>query len=335
MVGVVIAVIALKGPIESRLLRDSDGLFIALIVVLIGFAFESLTRGILSGNGRFGRYGIIVGVDGFARVGLAGLIALVGYDTLGWFGVVFAIAPFVASAAGLIGVRGLAEPGPHAPMSELSTAIGWLLLGSTFAQGLSYSAYIGASVLATESQNDELAAFIAGLFIARIPLLLFQAVQAALLPKLAGLLGRGQIREFRHGLQRLILLVSGASVLGVIIALVAGPAIGGALFGTKFTLSGASLAALTAGCCLVVIALTMAQALIALRRYAITAFAWVAAVGVFIVFMFASSLDVFTRAEVAFVVGGVVAVVWMAVMTWHALTRLEHDGEIRHNTLVG
>ena len=327
MVGVVIVVIALKGPIESRLLRDSDGLFIALIVVLIGFAFESLTRGILSGNGRFGRYGIIVGVDGFARVGLAGLIALVGYDTLGWFGVVFAVAPFIASAAGLIGVRGLAEPGPHAPMSELSTAIGWLLLGSTFAQGLSYSAYIGASVLATESQNAELAAFIAGLFIARIPLLLFQAVQAALLPKLAGLLGRGQIREFRHGLQRLILLVSGASVLGVIIALIAGPAIGGALFGTKFTLSGASLAALTAGCCLVVIALTMAQALIALRRYAITAFAWVAAVGVFIVVMVASSLDVFTRAEVAFVVGGVVAVVWMAVVTRSALRRAQatHD----------
>ena len=323
MVGVVIAVIALKGPIESRLLRESDGLFIALIVVLIGFAFESLTRGILSGNGRFGRYGIIVGVDGFARVGLAGLIALVGYDTLGWFGVVFAVAPFIASAAGLIGVRGLAEPGPHAPMSELSTAIGWLLLGSTFAQGLSYSAYIGASVLATESQNAELAAFIAGLFIARIPLLLFQAVQAALLPKLAGLLGRGQIREFRHGLQRLILLVSGASVLGVIIALIAGPAIGGALFGTKFTLSGASLAALTAGCCLVVIALTMAQALIALRRYAITAFAWVAAVGVFVVVMVASSLDVFTRAEVAFVVGGVVAVVWMAVVTRSALRRAE------------
>ena len=112
-------------------------------------------------------------------------------------------------------------------------------------------------------------------------------------------------------------------MLGVIIALIAGPAIGGALFGTKFTLSGASLAALTAGCCLVVIALTMAQALIALRRYAITAFAWVAAVGVFVVVMVASSLDVFTRAEVAFVVGGVVAVVWMAVVTRSALRRAE------------
>jgi O-antigen/teichoic acid export membrane protein len=320
--GVVVAVIVFKGPIESRLLRGSDGLFIALIVVLVGFAFESLSRGILSGNGRFGRYGLVVGVDGFARVALAGLIAAVGYETLGWFGVVFSIAPFLASAAGLIGVRGIAEPGPPAPMSELSTAIGWLLLGSTFAQALSYSAYIGASVLATREQDAELGAFIAGLFIARIPLLLFQAVQAALLPKLAGLLGHGKVREFRQGLIRLVSLVAGLSIVGVVIALVAGPKIGQILFGAKFTLSGPGLAALTAGCCLVVIALTLAQALIALRRYTITAFAWVAGVTAFIVVMVVMSSDVFTRAEVAFVVGGVVAVIWMGAVTRSALHTL-------------
>lgn len=200
IVSVLLLVVVFKGPIESRLLRGSDGLFVALVVVLVGFAFESVSRGVLSGNGRFGRYGVVVGMDGFARVGLAGVIALVGYDTLGWFGVVFAIAPFLASAAGLVRVRGVAEPGPPAPMSELSAAIGWLLLGSTFAQALGYSAYIGASILATRSQDAELGAFIAALFIARIPLLLFQAVQAALLPKLAGLLGRGHVREFRTGL---------------------------------------------------------------------------------------------------------------------------------------
>jgi O-antigen/teichoic acid export membrane protein len=325
VVGVVAAVIIFKGPIESRLLRESDGLLIALIVVLIGFAFESLSRGILSGNGRFGRYGLVVGVDGFARVALAGLIAAVGYDTLGWFGVVFSIAPFLASAAGLIGVRGVAQPGPPAPMSELSTAIGWLLLGSTFAQALSYSAYIGASVLATREQDAELGAFIAGLFIARIPLLLFQAVQAALLPKLAGLLGHGMVREFRQGLIRLVSLVAGLSVLGVIIALVAGPKIGQVLFGAKFTLSGPGLAALTAGCCLVVIALTLAQALIALRRYTLTACAWMAGVVAFIVVMAALSSDVFTRAEVAFVVGGVVAVLWMGAVTRSALRTLREN----------
>jgi O-antigen/teichoic acid export membrane protein len=268
----------------------------------------------------------VVGVDGFARVALAGLIAAVGFDTLGWFAVVFSIAPFLASAAGLIGVRGVAEPGPPAPMSELSTAIGWLLLGSTFAQALSYSAYIGASVLATREQDAELGAFIAGLFIARIPLLLFQAVQAALLPKLAGLLGHGRVSEFRQGLMRLVLVVVLASLVGVVVAFLLGPSIGQALFGVKFTLSGPALAALTAGVSLVVIALTIAQAMIALRRYAITAFAWVAGVAAFVGWMVIGGSDVFTRAEVAFVLGGAVATVWMALALRHALSQVGLEG---------
>ena len=321
-IGVIVVVLLLRGPIETRLLRGSDGLFIALLVVLVGFAFESVSRGVLSGNGRFGRYGVVVGMDGFARVALAGLIAVVGYDTLGWFGVVFAIAPFAASAAGLIGVRGIAEPGPPAPMSELSTAIGWLLLGSTFAQALGYSAYIGASVLATRSQDAELGAFIAALFIARIPLLLFQAVQAALLPKLAGLLGHGHVREFRQGLARLVTVVAGLSIVGVVLAATAGPLIGRILFGEKFTISAAGLAALTAGCCLVVIALTLAQALIALRRYSVAALAWVAGVVAVVVLMTTLDVDVFTRAEIAFVVGGVVAVVWMGIASLVAVRGL-------------
>ncbi len=323
MVGVVILVAALKGPIETRLLRGSEGLFIALIVVLVGFGFESLARGALSGNGRFGRYGIIVGVDGFARVGLAGLIALVGYETLGWFGAIFAIAPFLATAAGLIGVRGIAESGPHAPMSELSTAIGWLLLGSTFAQALGYSAYIGASMLATKEQDAELGAFIAALFVARIPLLLFQAVQAALLPKLAGLLGGGYIAEFKAGLRRLVLIVVVGSVVGTVLAATIGPAIGRMLFGVNFTISGPGLGALTAGVCLVVIALTFAQALIALRHYTISAFAWVAGVAVFVGLMVLMDVDVFTRAEVAFVAGSTIAVMWMAVGVWISLRGID------------
>ena len=320
VIGVIVALVLARGVVESRLLRGSDQLFIALIVVLIGFAIMSLARGVLSGNGRFGRYGLVVGVDGAARVALALLIAAIGYGTLGWFGVAFCVAPFVASIAGLVGAKRLAEPGPDAPMSELSTAIGWLLLGSTFAQALSYSAYIGASILATRSQDAELGAFIAGLFIARIPLLLFQAVQAALLPKLAGLLGHGRIAEFRHGLRRLILLVVGGSIGAVLFSLVLGPTFGRALFGAKFTLSGVSLGALTAGVCLVVIALTLAQAMIALQRYAVTAFAWVVGVAVFVAWMAVGAGDVFTRAEIAFVAGGLAAAAWMAVATWRSVS---------------
>jgi O-antigen/teichoic acid export membrane protein len=318
IIGVVVVALAARGFIEARLLRSSDDLFIVLIAALVGYGVASLARGLLSGNNRFGRYGAMVGMDGFARVALAAVIALIGYGTLGWFGVVFATGPFLATLVGLVGIRGLGGPGSKAPMSELTTSIGWLLLGSIFAGALGYSAYIGASVLSTKEQDAELGSFIAALFVARIPLLLFQAVQAALLPKLAGLLGQGKVHEFRIGMLRLLSIVTVGSVIGVAIAFTAGPAIGRLLFGVNFTISGIGLAALTAGCCLMVIALTLAQALIALRRYAVTAFAWVVSLAIFVVAMSVLTMDVFTRAEIAFVGSAFIAVIWMAGVTWRS-----------------
>jgi hypothetical protein len=77
-----------------------------------------------------------------------------------------------------------------------------LLVGSVLAQSLSYAAFLAATILAhTHAQKDALAGFISAIFIARIPILLFQAVQAALLPKLAALAGAGQHDEFRRGMQ--------------------------------------------------------------------------------------------------------------------------------------
>jgi O-antigen/teichoic acid export membrane protein len=319
---VAVVLVVFRVPIEERLLRSDDRLFVALVVVLIGWAGMSLARGTLSGNGRFGRYAIVVGMDGFFRAAAAAVLALVGYTTLGWFGVVFAIAPFVAIVFGLAGAKRLAEPGPPAPMSELSTAMGWLLLGSTSAQALSYSAYVGASLLATQAQDAELGAFIAALFIARIPLLLFQAVQAALLPRLAALLSQGHVAEFRRGFLRLLAVVVALGIVGTLLAFTIGPAVGRVLFGADFTVSGLALGALTAGVCLVVIGLTFAQALIALRRYAIAPIAWAAGLGVFVVLLLGRSGDVFARAEIAFAVAGAVVALGLAFATWVLLPKL-------------
>ncbi len=110
------------------------------------------------------------------------------------------LPPFGAIGIALRGQRGLVEPGPEAPYSELSTALGWLLLGSVLAQLLGYASFLAANALAEgQAQEDLVAKFITGMFIARIPILLFQAVQAALLPKLAGLAGEGRHADFRVG----------------------------------------------------------------------------------------------------------------------------------------
>ena len=117
----------------------------------------------------------------------------------------------------LRGQKGLLTPGPDAPYTELSGALGLLLLSSVLAQSLSYAAFLAATILAkTEAQKDALAGFITGIFVARIPILLFQAVQAALLPKLAALAGAGRHDEFRTGMRRLLMIVIGLGVIGTV-----------------------------------------------------------------------------------------------------------------------
>ena len=61
------------------------------------------------------------------------------------------------------------------------------------------------------------------MLLARIPLFMFQAVQAALLPRLSRLAAKGELDEFRAGLRRLLIVVLAVGVVGTLGALVLGP----------------------------------------------------------------------------------------------------------------
>jgi O-antigen/teichoic acid export membrane protein len=204
-------------------------------------------------------------------------------------------------------------PGPQAPYSELSTALGYLLLGSLLAQTLGYAAFLGATVLATSGEREAVADFIVGFFLARIPILLFQAVQAALLPKLAGLAGAGRHDEFITGLRRLIVVVVGIGVLGVVGGFTVGPWAGEILFGDKFTLGHRDLALLAAGSGAFILGLTLAQALIALMGHARAAAAWVVGIVGFVV-VTAAGDDLFLRVELGFLAGSLLSAAAMGVL---------------------
>ena len=133
-----------------------------------------------------------------------------------WYGLCLAFPPALATLVAMRGQRDLLPPGPDAPWSELSTNMSYLLFGSLFAQMLSYAPFLGAQVLATSGQRSAVADFIVGLFLSRIPILLFQAVQAALLPKLAGLVSAGRNDEFRAGVRNLVLVVVAIGAIGVV-----------------------------------------------------------------------------------------------------------------------
>jgi O-antigen/teichoic acid export membrane protein len=290
-------------------------LLLCFVIALGTYAVQHITRGTLSGNGRFGPYGMILAAEGILRVLPVVILYAAGIENLLWYGLALAIPPVLSSIISLRGQHDLLAPGPPAEWSELSTNLTLLFLGSLTAQALSYSAALGAILLAKGPiERAEAADFIVGFFIARIPILLFQAIQAALLPKLAALAGAGRHADFRSGLKKLLVIVVGVGAIGVVAGATIGPIAGEILFGDKFHLDNLDLGLLAAGSGLFILALTLAQALIALLGHARALIAWCIGLAVCVMVTIGSSSDLFLRVELGFLFGCGAAALCMALL---------------------
>jgi O-antigen/teichoic acid export membrane protein len=309
-VGVIIA--AFTTRLVPRLFAGHTGLVVCLVIALFTFGIEYLARGAFAGTGNFGAYGVSMAAEALLRLAPCIPLALVGSKNPVWFGLCLAIPPLLATGIALRGRDDLMVPGPPAPYKEISTNLGYLLGGSLFAQVLGYAPFIGAEVLAKPEQRTAVADFIAGLFLSRIPIVLFQAVQAALLPGLTQLVSAGRSDEFRVGVRRLVYVVVGIGVLGVAGGYVAGPTAGNLLFGSKFNLGRADVALLATGSGLFILSLTMSQALIALSGHALTMYAWLIGLATFIVTTVLLSRELFLRVELGSIAGAAASAAVMA-----------------------
>jgi O-antigen/teichoic acid export membrane protein len=312
--GLVVVTLALSGVLLDHLFDHQKLLLVGLIASLPVYAALHLSRGALSGTGRFGAYGALLAGDGLLRVVAAVVLSIVGVNTAGPYGLLIGGASGVMLLAVLSRQAGLLEPGPEAPWSELSEALGWLLLGSVLAQAFVNASVPLVKVLADESQDAIAGQFQAGLIITRVPLFLFQAVQASLLPKLSGYAASGQFIDFRNGLRKLVIAVIGIGVAATLGAFAVGPLVLRLAFGSEFDkLGNFDLGYLAlAGACFM-LSTALSQALIALRGYSKVAAGWVVALVVFAIGV-AVGPGLLGRVELALVAGSAVSVVAMALL---------------------
>ncbi len=319
VVTVLAVVVASTTGIVSGVFAGHVGLVICLVIALFTFGIEYLARGAFAGNGRFHAYGLSMGAEAVIRLLPCIPLAMVGSTNPVWFGLCLAVPPVLATAISVYGQHGLMLPGPDAPYAELSTNLGYLLGGSLLAQVLGYAPFLGAQVLAKPDQRTQIADFIVGLFLSRIPIVLFQAVQAALLPGLTTMVSAGRDDEFHSAVRRLSLIVLGIAILGVVVGASVGAEAGRILFGAKFKLGHADVALLTAGSGLFILALTMSQALISLSGHAQAMWAWCVGIVGFVVVTAVASHDLFLRVEIGAIAGaGASAVATALLFRWRA-----------------
>ena len=309
----VIACAALSGPLVSGLFDGQVALLFALMLVLVGYGFEHLTRGVLAGNELFGRYGFLLGGEGLMRLAGALVLAAIGVATVGPYGIVVGLAPYVASGLALFGQHGLTGPGPPAPWRELSSSLGYLLAGSILAQTLVNAAPLATQALAGPAQGSAAGRLLNGLVVARVPLFLFQAVQAALLPNLSGLHGAGRDAEFRRGLRRLMGAVVAIGTAATIGAAVIGPWVVRVLFGDKYVLTHRDMFFLALGSAVFMATLALAQALLALGGQRRAALGWLVGVIAFGLALFIPN-PLLLRVEIAYLAGTAVATLCVAAL---------------------
>lgn len=308
MAALVLVAIAVASPIITNHYFDGDWVMVAaLATAFVAYAPAHLARGICSGSGRFGAYAWIMGSDGVVRIVLCVLLAAIGISSPGPYGFAVALAPLFAVV--LVAVRGglTTSDGPEATWQEVTPNLGWLLVGSVCSAGLLNAGVVAANLLSDPGEKELVTQFAYGVLLARIPLFMFQAVQAALLPRLSRLAARGELDEFRDGLRRLMILVIAVGVVGTAGAFVLGPFVIEQVYDAE--LSGRTLAMLALSSACYMLALATAQAVIALRGHALVAAGWLVGVIVFVLGTWLSSDELFRRIEIGLLLSSVASMI--------------------------
>ncbi len=312
-----VGILAASPALASAFFDHDWVLVLALLIAFVSYTPAHIARGVASGHGRFRAYAIVMATDGVVRIGLCLMLAVIGVEAVGPYGLAIAFAPL----PGVLWVywRGQlkVDDGPPAEWGEVTQNLGWLLAGSIFAAGLVNAGPLAATVLAEPDQKELVTKFTYGVLLARIPLFLFQAVQAALLPRLSRLAARNEIAEFRQGLNRLLKMVLVVAVVGTAGAFLLGPFVIKKFYDSE--LSGRTLATLALSSAVYMFALALAQAVIALRGHMLVAFGWASAGIIFLLVTWLNDEDLFRRVELGLVASSVAALVAFAFALRHRL----------------
>jgi O-antigen/teichoic acid export membrane protein len=321
---VVLAILAFSSLITSAYFDGSWWMLAALVTGFVAYAPAHLARGICSGSGRFTSYAVVIGSDGVVRIIACVILALFGVTHTAPYAFAVALSPLAAVV--VIGMRGklTTEPGPPAPWNEVTQNLGWLLVGTVFSAALLNAGPVAAKLLASDDQHDLVTQFAYGVLLARIPLFLFQAVQAALLPRLARLAARGDFVEFRAGLRRLLTLVAVIGVIGTLGALILGAPIVDLVYGAD--LSGRTMAMLALSSAIYMGAIATSQAVVALHGHAQVAFGWILAMTTFLLTLWLGGDDLFRRIEIALVMSSLTALVAFSIAFRWRLSIVEPAG---------
>lgn len=289
-------------------------LFLGLVLVVFGLGVAHLVKGVLAGFGRFGGYSRYVIGEGVGRLLLVVMVLFFTSKSVGLYGLVIGFAPFIGIMFATSKQKDVFTPGPAAQIGDLSRALGSLLVASVATALVLNVSPLAVQILSKDQEINESGKFLNALLVARVPLFFFQAIQAALLPRLSGLVGQNRFEDLWKELKRLLIVVVGIGVFAVGALTILGPEIVRFAFGSEFAVTRLDMFLLACSSAGLMIVLSLAQALIACQAQSQMAFCWVLGVIMFPSTLFVIRDGLFFRVEIALVVTVAVAAISMFAM---------------------
>ena len=333
-VAVLTAAIALV--VGSHLLNSDTALLLAMIAANSVLALVHCSRGWLAGTGRFVRYGVQLGLDGTLRMVGAGALLISGTKSAAAFGWMLFAAQLVAVFATTWGVKfPRAAAAPDQPVDPLASravsltvlarSIAFMAAATLASQLLVNAGPVAVKLLAPPS-NALAGRFLTTLIIARIPLFMFAALQASLLPGLAKMMDAGQWDLMTAALRRLVVSLAVTGLGLTVLVWIAGPTMVGVLFGEAYRADRTPMVVLTLGCTVYVLASVLAQALLAMHLSGTVAVGWWIGLGAFALSL-VNSVSLPMRVSVALLIGSIVAGLWFL-----GALRMQRDERYPKNT---
>lgn len=314
LLATLIPLAALAGPLAGRLFGGDTGMVGALAGALAALAVVSVARGVLAGSGRFAAYGAQLASDGLLRVATAVALGITGAHSPVMFALVLTVAPLGSAAVTARPLWRELRPGPPIAWRRLCRGLGLLIGSSLLAQVVVNVAVINARLL-SPGNVAVVAALLAAMILARVPLFIFASLQASLLPGLASAVAVDQLARFRGLLLRASAVVAGLGLAGGAAAVIAGPRLIQVLFAAHPVLGPADFAWLASGTLLYMLAMVLGQGAMALARHRDQLIAWAVGAAVLALVTMAPG-GVKVRVEAAYALSSLAVCLGLILVLW-------------------
>jgi O-antigen/teichoic acid export membrane protein len=332
--GVGLVCVILRQPVLA-LLGGEPQLVAALVVGLAGYAACFVARGALSGSGHLVRYGLLLAIESAFRLGGCVILALQGSTSVPMYGWLFGVAPWVALASVAVGRR---RPRPVSDSLErgeaLARPLGWLLAGSLATQVLIGAGPVTAQLLDPGGDQARVGALLAALVLVRVPVLLFTAVQASMLPLMSAHVAAERDRAFVGLVTRTLVIMGGLTIITTVGCAILGPSVLRMFFGSDYVVTWTAFLLMGVSVGIFLAAVVLGQAVLALGSHRHMAIGWMLGVSGLAAGLILGGHDIITRATVGLLVGATIAATvhaaFLAVRMsrWRAANASMSDGPL-------